>query len=130
MNGYLLDSNIAIAILLNETSAIEFVQQAERDKVKIYFSVVTECEVLSGLKDNEHLRAIKLFGSDRCLEVSSQIAQIAGTMRRSQREKGRKLKTPDALVIATAVHGRFTLVSRDQDMRFVNEDYEISLINP
>jgi tRNA(fMet)-specific endonuclease VapC len=45
MNGYLLDSNIAIAILLNEPGIIEFIQQAERDKVKIYFSVITECEV-------------------------------------------------------------------------------------
>lgn len=130
MNGYLLDSNIAIALLLNESIAIQFIQQAASDKVKIYFSVVTECEVLSGLKDNEHLRAVKLFGSERCIEVSSQIARIAGTMRRSQSEKGRKLKTPDALIIATAINGDFTLVSRDQDMKFVKEEYNILLINP
>jgi tRNA(fMet)-specific endonuclease VapC len=71
-----------------------------------------------------------LFGSDRSLDVSSQIAQIAGSMRRLQREKGRRLKTPDALIIATAVHRRFTLVSRDQDMKFVNGEYDISIINP
>jgi tRNA(fMet)-specific endonuclease VapC len=127
MNGYLLDSNIAIAILLNEPSVIEFVQHAARDKRKIYFSVITECEVLPGLKDNEHLQAVKLFGSDRCIQVSSEIAQIAGSIRRSQREKGRKLKTPDALIIATAKHYNLALVSRDHDMHFVQDEYDISL---
>lgn len=130
MNGYLLDSNIAVAILVNETNAIEFIQQAARDKVNIYFSVITECEILSGLKDDEHLRTAKLFSSGRCIEVSSDIAQIAGTMRRAQRESGRKLKTPDALIIATAIQKKLTLVSRDKDMAFAKEAYGVSLIVP
>lgn len=33
--GYLLDTNIAIAILINESNVIEFVQQASRDKMPI-----------------------------------------------------------------------------------------------
>jgi hypothetical protein len=45
-------------------------------KYKMYFSAVTVCEVLSVLKDNEHLRAIKLFGADRCIEISLSIAQL------------------------------------------------------
>lgn len=130
MSGYLLDSNIAVAILINETNAIEFIKQAARDKVSIFFSVITECEVLSGLKDDELLRTAKLFGPGRCIKVSSEIAQIAGTMRRAQGKLGRKLKTPDALIIATAIQKNLTLVSRDKDMAFVKDAYGVPLIVP
>lgn len=129
MKGYLLDTNIAIAILSNESRVIEFIQQASRDRMKMYFSVITECEVLSGLKDDEHLRAANLFGNGRVIEVSSEIAKTAGSLRRTQREKGRKLKTPDALIIASAVNENLCLVSRDHDMKFVNEELNINVID-
>jgi tRNA(fMet)-specific endonuclease VapC len=120
-NGYLLDTNIAIAILVNEEPVIEFIQQAFRDKMPIYFSTITECEVFAGLKLEEQLRAEKLFTSKRCVEVTSENAKLAGTIRRDQKVKGRKLKTPDAIIIATALINELTLISRDSDMNFVDE---------
>jgi predicted nucleic acid-binding protein len=54
-SGYLLDTNIAIAILINEEPVIHFLQQASKDKMPIYFSAITECEVFSGLKPEEQL---------------------------------------------------------------------------
>jgi predicted nucleic acid-binding protein len=39
--GYLLDTNIAIAILINEHTAIQFAKRAFRDKIPIYFSTIT-----------------------------------------------------------------------------------------
>ncbi|MGO4276271.1 hypothetical protein AB4Z22_41705 [Paenibacillus sp. TAF58] len=39
--GYLLDTNIAIAILVHENTVIDFIQQASRDKMPMYFSVIT-----------------------------------------------------------------------------------------
>ncbi|MGG1555131.1 type II toxin-antitoxin system VapC family toxin [Paenibacillus ferrarius] len=126
--GYLLDTNIAIAILVNEEVVIDFVQQASRDRMPIYFSAITECEVFAGLKPEEQLRAEKLFSSRRCIEVSSENAKIAGTIRRDQRGHGRKLKTPDALIIAAALIHDLTLVSRDSDMSFVKEELGVPLI--
>jgi predicted nucleic acid-binding protein len=55
--GYLLDTNIAIAILTNESNVIGFVQQASRDKMPIYFSAIAVSEVFAGLKNEEQLRA-------------------------------------------------------------------------
>ena len=124
-SGYLLDTNIAIAILINEGNAIEFIQQANREKSGIYFSTVSECEVFSGLKDEEHLHAEKLFTSKRCIDVTSEIAKMAGMIRRDQKIKGRNLKTPDALIIATAFILDLALVSRDSDMQFVERELEI-----
>ncbi|MFC3803852.1 PIN domain-containing protein [Cohnella sp. GCM10012308] len=127
--GYLLDTNIAIAILINESNVIDFVQQASRDKMPIYFSAITISEVFAGLKHEEQLRAEKLFTLKRCIDVSSEIAKFAGTLRRDLIGKGRKLKTPDALIIATASVYELTLVSRDSDMKFIEQDLGIPRLN-
>ncbi|WP_230986626.1 PIN domain-containing protein [Cohnella fermenti] len=119
--GYLLDTNIAIAILINESNVIDFLRQASRDKMPIYFSTITVSEVFAGLRHDEQLRAEKLFTSKRCIDVTSEIAKLAGTLRRDLKRKGRKLKTPDALIIATASVHELTLVSRDSDMNFVED---------
>jgi tRNA(fMet)-specific endonuclease VapC len=76
------------------------------------------------------IRENKLFNTKRCIEVSSQIARTAGAIRKEQSLKGRKLKTPDALIIATAFELKLVLVSRDHDMKFVENEYEIELIVP
>lgn len=129
MEGYLLDTNIAIAILAGEPAALEFVRQAKEDRMFIYFSVVTECEVFSGLHSEHRLQGIKLFNSRRSIEVSSKIARLAGDMRRKQRIKGRKLKTPDAIIIATSIEHQLGLVSRDHDISFAREVYGVPVIN-
>ena len=127
-SGYLLDTNIAIAILINEEPVINFILQASKDKMPIYLSTITECEVFAGLKPEEQLRAEKLFTSKRCMEVTSEIAKLAGTIRRDQKGKGRKLKTPDAIIIATALVNELTLISRASDMNFIHNELGIPLI--
>lgn len=128
MDGYLLDTNIAIALLAGEQAAINFARKAQENKKGIFFSVITECEVFSGLQSEYRLKGIKLFNSRRCLEVTSQIAQRAGDIRREQKVKGRKLKTPDAIIIATSVEYQLGLVSRDHDMSFVSDEFDIPLL--
>lgn len=63
--------------------------------MKIYFSVVTECEFISGVKEEHEMTALKFLNSGRFIAVDSNIARIAGKLRRKQRQKGRKVKTPD-----------------------------------
>jgi tRNA(fMet)-specific endonuclease VapC len=127
---FLLDTNIAIALLMNETSTMNFARQAFNDKRKLFFSVITECEVYTGLKLEEQLLANKLFNTKRCIEVTSLIARAAGAIRKEQSLKGRKLKTPDALIIATALELKLVLVSRDHDMKFIENEYNIEFIIP
>jgi len=127
--GYLLDTNIVIGILINESNVIDFVQRASRDRMPIYYSTITVSEVFAGLKLEEQLRAEKLFTTKRCLDVTSEIAKLAGTIRRDLKGKGRKLKTPDAIIIATASVHELILVSRDSDMNFVQDELDILLIN-
>jgi tRNA(fMet)-specific endonuclease VapC len=128
IDGFLIDTNIAISLLAGEQAALAFAQQAKDDRMSMYFSVITECEVFSGLKLEYRLHGIKLFNSRRCIEVSSQVARIAGDIRREQREKGRKLKTPDAIIVATAIEYRLGLVSRDSDMSFLQEEFGLPIL--
>jgi Predicted nucleic acid-binding protein, contains PIN domain len=127
MDGYLLDTNIAIALLAGELAALNFVRQASDDRMSIYFSVITECEVFSGLESAYRIQGIKLFNPRRCIEVSSRIARLAGDIRREQKLKGRKLKTSDAIIIATSIEHQLGLVSRDHDMSFVQEAFGLPL---
>ena len=126
--GYLIDTNIAIAMLAKEQVIMEFVHQAKNDKMALFFSVITECEIFSGINSEHRLHGIKLFNDRRCLDVNSKIARIAGDIRREQKVAGRKLKTPDAIIIATAMYYQLALVSRDSDMNFIQGEYGVPLI--
>jgi tRNA(fMet)-specific endonuclease VapC len=128
-SGYLFDSNIVIAILDNDHAAINLVRQAQEEKKRIFFSTITECEVLSGIKHNQFLIAERLFSSKHVIHVDSIVARKAASIQSEQRSKGRKIKTPDALIIATAYAANLVLVSRDSDMNFVTNEYGITLFN-
>ncbi len=60
-SGYLFDSNIVIAILDNDHASVNLVRQAQEEQRRIFFSTITECEVLSGVKHNQFLIAERLF---------------------------------------------------------------------
>ena len=107
-SGYLLDSNIVIAILDNDIPAIDLVRLAQREKKRIFFSTITECEVLSGIKHHQYLVAEKMFSSKNIVNVDSTIARKAASIQSEQRNKGRKIKTPDAIIIATAFTANLT----------------------
>jgi tRNA(fMet)-specific endonuclease VapC len=100
------------------------------DKQKIYFSVVTECEFISGLASEDEAMNVPFLRSSRFLEITSTIARKAGNIRREQRQKGRKLKTPDALILATAIEHQLILVSRDRDLMFAQDEYNVKIVKP
>ena len=130
MHGYLMDTNIAISMVDSEPEILAFISRAAVDKQKIYFSVVTECEFISGLTSEDEIKNVPFLRSGRFLEVTSMIARKAGNIRREQQQKGRKLKTPDALILATALVHQLKLVSRDRDLLFAQNEYDVKVIKP
>lgn len=127
-SGYLFDSNIVIAILDNDQAVVSLVRQAQEEKRRIFFSTITECEVLSGIKHNQFLIAERLFSSKHMIQVDSIVARKAASIQSEQRSKGRRIKTPDAIIIATAYTASLILVSRDSDMNFITGEYGMSLL--
>lgn len=73
----------------------------------ISYSVVTRCELFAGGAEQEEAVALLLSGF-RELVVDGEVAEVAGRIRR---ETG--VRTPDALIAATAITHRLTLVSRN-----------------
>lgn len=100
-----LDSNIMIDFLAGRPEARAVIAGiAER-----HVSVVARAEVLVGICSPKSRRgAATLFGQCRMVEVTVEIADIAAEFRQSTR-----LKLPDALIAATAVHLGLPLITRD-----------------
>lgn len=117
LNGYLFDSNIIVALLQNDPDVIELVKNSSKQGKAIYFSNISVCEIFSGIKQNEFKVIRKLFNTKRCLDVTLDISINAGNLRKSLKEEGRNIKTPDALIASTARLYELELVSRDKDFR-------------
>ncbi|ALP37148.1 PIN domain-containing protein [Paenibacillus sp. IHB B 3084] len=127
--GYLFDTNAAIALHRLDSSLDEVIRQAEKDKENIFFSTITQSEFIAGLPTETDLNSIPFLGGD-FISVDSEIAIKAGRIRREQKDKcGRKLKTPDALILATAIINKLILVTADQDLQFAEFEYEVRVIN-
>ncbi|UOF90060.1 PIN domain-containing protein [Fodinisporobacter ferrooxydans] len=94
----------------------------------IYISAMTECEIFSGQKIEQVSNEISFLNDQRYIGIDSKIARAAGDIRREQKQNGRKLKAPDAIIIASAREHQLALVSRDNDMNFVQSEYGIPLI--
>lgn len=100
----LFDSNIVIDFLHGHELAREIMTARPR-----YVSVVTLVEVLAGVRSpEEDLLARRMLRHFEVLDVRRDVAEAAVEIRRE-----RRLKLPDALLLATArVHG-LRLATRD-----------------
>jgi toxin FitB len=77
--------------------------------------VITRCELLAGSADAEPVVRRLLAGMDE-LKVDRRVADRAGVLRRELPS----LRTPDALIAATAlVHGLTLRTKNDRDFRRV-----------
>ncbi|WDL96704.1 type II toxin-antitoxin system VapC family toxin [Alicyclobacillus sp. ALC3] len=112
-SGFLFDTNILIAALAGEQQVKKFLIES---KQPVYFSTITECEVFSKLEPVKVQIAESMFSPAKCIAVDSEIARMAAGFRRQ-----RRLKTPDALILATAKARHLTLVSRGAHMKSADE---------
>jgi predicted nucleic acid-binding protein len=112
MGQYLIDNNAISHFLsgLFSTKGREFVSNVI-DQTPI-ISVITEIEALSWVNpDKNKEQILKSFVQDATiLELSSSVVAQCVTIRRS-----RKIKTPDAIIAATAIVYNLTLITSDSD---------------
>lgn len=112
MGQYLIDNNAISHFLsgLFSPKGMEFVSNVI-DQTPI-ISVITEIEALSWVNSNKNKEQIlKSFVQDATiLELSPSVVAQCVTIRRS-----RKIKTPDAIIAATAIVYNLTLITSDSD---------------
>lgn len=125
---YLFDTNILIGLGQKDHDLISFVKSCSQESV--YFSTITKCEFIAGLSSEEEINNFAFLKTGKYLEVTAVVAEVAGKIQLTQRATGRKIKTPDALIIATAIENKLTLVTRDKGMKFVEEHYRIKVLSP
>lgn len=81
------------------------------EEADIYISTMTRFEVVRGMKDREREFTFDLINSFEALNVTSEIADMAGELIREWRKRGVTLGDGDAIIAATAIYHRLTLVT-------------------
>lgn len=109
MSGYSLDANILIDALLDHKPAHHEIGRIADSGARMWISRMAWVEVLSKGDDalvREMMRFLARFGLD---EIDEEIALRAATLRRQRSG----LKSPDAIILATAQTRGRVLVTRN-----------------
>jgi tRNA(fMet)-specific endonuclease VapC len=126
--GVILDTNIAIGLLNDNQRIVLTIQRLQDEGYEFYFSVITKCELISGVKNEAEMHAVQSIGLNRFIDINNEIATIAGKIRLEQKKIAkRNVKAPDSLIVATAINKKYDLYSFDKGMWFA-EQYGIELI--
>lgn len=117
-SGYLIDSNAVIDYLGNKLSAsgMEFMSTIIDDIPNI--SVITKIEVLGYNAAKEHYRILEAFINDsEVIRLYPEIVEQCIEIRKQYR-----IKLPDAIIAATALHEQMTLITRNiSDFEMIDE---------
>lgn len=124
MERYLIDNNVIsnyFSELFSENTMI-FLSKIIDETPNI--SVITEIEALSWINpDKKKEGFIKEFISDcNIFMLNSEIVAACIKIRR-----GKKIKTPDAIIAATAIVHNLTLITNDNDFNGIKK---LKIINP
>ena len=119
-SGLLLDSDIFIDVLRGFRPARDFVQNLIKSEQNVFFSAITETELLAGSECDDAKKkdnALHLLFPFKKIIVENRIAQMAGDIRRTY-----SLQVPDAIIAASALLTQSTLISRNaKDFEKVKE---------
>jgi len=117
---YLLDSNILIDLLSGREETYSWIMDQRKSGSILSVSFISKVEVLSlgGLKDSQ-IKQIKDFLNTFEINrfISNDILDTVAALRRKK-----LLTLGDAMIAATAIVGRMTLVTNDQKLLRVAKD--------
>lgn len=113
MNNIVLDTDIFVDFLRGFEKAKRFFEEIRQDNLIVYFSAVTETELLSGNECNKIERKaeiLSILANFNKVLVSNEIAIKAGDFSRVY-----NVETADAIIAATAFAMKANLVTRNVD---------------
>ncbi|OGO76149.1 MAG: hypothetical protein A3K45_06455, partial [Chloroflexi bacterium RIFOXYC12_FULL_59_14] len=110
MSDHILDSNILIRYLRKTAGYKDLLHEIER-KGWTYISVMTRLEIVRGMREREREETFDLLDTLETLPMTSEIADLAGELIRSWRERGINLSDADAIIAASAIHHGLALVT-------------------
>jgi predicted nucleic acid-binding protein len=122
--GYLLDTNVLVYHVAGDPAATGFLDQTIIDR-SFGLSILSVIEFLGwhGHSDETFAECKALIGLATVFTVDGDVADRAIALRRVK-----KIKLADAIIAATALANRLSLVTRNtRDFRGINE---LNLVNP
>ena len=116
----IVDTNIIIYYLNGEAAAIDWLQSHQE---KLSISVITKIEVLSyPFQKDEEIIIQQFLSQFELIHLSDEIIDVTIKLRRQ-----RKIKTPGAIIAATALISKMCICTRNiHDFKNIEVDY----INP
>jgi len=121
---YLLDTNVLIGFLAGRDWAVSFIGRASDEKASFAISSISRMELLGfpGVTADEEQRISELLSHLHVQQIDMDIEDRTIQLRRS-----RRMKLPDAIVAATALHLSCPLVSADADFDGIDG---LTIVNP
>lgn len=111
MPGWVFDTVVLIDYFCGRLGARSYFEAILNKEATGACSTISELELWQGLRPGEEAQHEALLSLLKCVPLDSDIARLAGEMRR---EVGLdKLSLPDAAIAATAKHLGYTLVTRN-----------------
>jgi predicted nucleic acid-binding protein len=102
----LVDTDVLIANLRGREVARGWLREARRRSGRLSVSVLTNTEIIGGMRSLERREVYELLSSLRPLPVTDTIARRAGELRRIYRRSHASISVVDYVIAATAeVHG-------------------------
>ena len=108
--AYTLDTNAILYYLKDDSLAVSLLREVFSHEAPLYISAITELELFSypSLGAKEEALIEDLLTTISIIPLDSHIARLASFIRRQNR-----LKVPDSVIAATAMHTGSTLITRN-----------------
>ncbi|MBN1451225.1 MAG: type II toxin-antitoxin system VapC family toxin [Anaerolineales bacterium] len=110
MSDHILDSNILIRYLRKMPGYKDLLRETNR-KGWVYISAMTRLEIVRGMQERERVDTFALLNSIETIQITNEIADLAGEMIRFWRGRGVILSDADALIAASTLQLGLTLVT-------------------
>lgn len=113
MPDYLLDTTVIIDYFRNKSGIPELLEKFCSEGGLLCCSPINIVEVYTGMKDKERTATEEFLNSLECYDITREIANLAGKLKREYSNKGITLSTPDILIAATAIKKQLILVTNN-----------------
>jgi predicted nucleic acid-binding protein len=110
---YLLDTTTIIDYLRDKNDIPELLERFCSQGGLLCCSPINIVEVYAGMRDKEKTVTDEFLNSLECYEISREIANLAGELKRKYFKKGLTFSTPDVLIAATAIEKHLILVTNN-----------------
>jgi predicted nucleic acid-binding protein len=110
MNRLLLDTGVVLRHLRGHQPTVQILRTVGKQE-RLGVAVITRVEIHAGMHADEKHVTQKLLGRFITFDLDRTIADLAGDLVATRRRAGHSLGVPDAIIAATAMAHRLTLLT-------------------